>query len=144
MNEGKKFRVYPTKEQIKTLSQWIGHQRFIYNSKVGEDRYFRKFKNKSLSLIGEDVPCDQKYNQSISADTNLLEDVLSQIRNASTDRCRRIRDFSKSFRAGLLSKRSMALNLLKLFYRNETRHSYSFSTRARYSSILGITISQRM
>jgi predicted ATPase len=133
MNEGKKFRVYPPKEQ-----------RFIYNSKVGEVRYFRKFKNKSLSLIGEDVPCDQKYNQSISADTNLLEDVLSQIRNASTDRCRRIRDFSKSFRAGLLSKRSMALNLLKLFYRNETRHSYSFSTRARYSSILGITISQRM
>jgi len=36
MNEGKKFRVYPTKEQIKTLSQWIGHQRFIYNSKVGK------------------------------------------------------------------------------------------------------------
>jgi putative transposase len=79
MNEGKKFRVYPTKEQIKTLSQWIGHQRFIYNSKVGEDRYFRKFKNKSLSLIGEDVPCDQKYSQFISADTDFLKDVPSQI-----------------------------------------------------------------
>ena len=62
MNEGKKFRVYPTKEQIKTLSQWIGHQSFINNSEVGEDRYFRKFKNKSLSLIGEDIPCDQKYS----------------------------------------------------------------------------------
>ena len=79
MNEGKKFRVYPTKEQIKTLSQWIGHQRFIYNSKAGEDRYFRKFKNKSLSLIGEDIPCDQQYSQFISADTDFLKDVPSQI-----------------------------------------------------------------
>jgi hypothetical protein len=33
MNEGKKFRVYPTEEQ------W-----FIYNSKVGEDRYFIEMK----------------------------------------------------------------------------------------------------
>ena len=33
MNEGKKFRVYPPKEQ-----------RFIYNSKVGEDRYFIEMK----------------------------------------------------------------------------------------------------
>ena len=79
MNEGKKFRVFPTKEQIKTLSQWIEHQRFIYNSKVGEDRYFRKFKNESLSLIGEDAPCDQKYSQFISADTDFLKDVPSQI-----------------------------------------------------------------
>ena len=79
MNEGKKFRVYPTKEQIKTLSQWIGPQRFIYNSKVGEDSDSRKFKNKSLSLIGEDIPCDQKYSQFISADTDFLKDVPSQI-----------------------------------------------------------------
>jgi hypothetical protein len=105
MNEGKKFRVFPTKEQIKTLSQWIEHQRFIYNSKVGEDRYFRKFKNESLSLIGEDAPCDQKYSQFISADTDLIKNVPSQIlRMAFTAGCRHISVFSKSFRVGLLSK----------------------------------------
>jgi putative transposase len=79
MDEGRKFRIYPTKEQITPLSKWIGHQRFIYNSKVSEDRYFRKFKSKSLSLVGEDVPCDQKYSQFISTDTSFLKEVPSQI-----------------------------------------------------------------
>ena len=79
MDEGRKFRIYPTKEQITPLSKWIGHQRFIYNSKVSEDRYFRKFKSKSLSLVGKDVPCDQKYSQFISTDTSFLKEVPSQI-----------------------------------------------------------------
>jgi putative transposase len=79
MDEGRKFRIYPTKEQITPLSKWIGHQRFIFNSKVSEDRYFRKFKSKSLSLVGEDVPCDQKYSQFISTDTSFLKEVPSQI-----------------------------------------------------------------
>ncbi len=79
MNEGKKFRIYPTKEQIKTLSQWIGHQRFIYNTKVQEDRYFRNFKSKSLSLVGEEISCDQKYSQFIGADSAFLKEVPSQI-----------------------------------------------------------------
>ena len=69
MDEGKKLRIYPTNGQIKTLSQWMGHQRFIYNAKFQEDRYFRKFKKKSLSLVGEDVPCDQKYSQFIGTNT---------------------------------------------------------------------------
>src|SRR5450631_438550 len=79
MNIGKKFRIYPTKEQQTTLSQWIGHQRFIYNSKVQEDRYFRKFASKSLSLVGEQVPCDQQYSQFKTEDTNWLKEVPSQI-----------------------------------------------------------------
>lgn len=79
MNIGKKFRIYPTREQIKILSQWIGHQRFIYNAKVQEDRYFRRFKRRSLSLVGEEVPCDQKYSQFISEDTAFLKGVPSQI-----------------------------------------------------------------
>ena len=79
MDEGRKFRIYPTKEQTTPLSKWIGCQRFIYNSKVSEDRYFRKFKSKSLSLVGEDVPCDQKYSQFISTDTSFLKEVPSQI-----------------------------------------------------------------
>ena len=79
MDEGRKFRIYPTKDQITPLSKWIGHQRFIFNSKVSDDRYFRKFKSKSLSLVGEDVPCDQKYSQFISTDTSFLKGVPSQI-----------------------------------------------------------------
>jgi putative transposase len=97
MDEGNKFRIYPAKEQINSLSQWIGHQRFIYNSKFHEDRFFRKFKRKSLSLVGEDVPCDQKYSQFIGADTAFLKEVPSQIlRNASTAGCRRISCFLKN------------------------------------------------
>jgi len=38
---GFRFRCYPTRAQEQTLLQWIGHQQFIYNAKVGEDRYFR-------------------------------------------------------------------------------------------------------
>ena len=79
MDIGKKFRIYPTREQISSLAQWIGHQRFVYNSKVQEDRYFRKFKRKSLSLVGEAVPCDQKYSQFIGTDTAFLKEVPSQI-----------------------------------------------------------------
>jgi putative transposase len=73
MDEGKKFRIYPTRDLIKLLSQWIEHQRYIYNFKVQEDRYFRKFKSKLLSLVGEDVPCDQKYSQFIGTDTAFLK-----------------------------------------------------------------------
>ena len=79
MNVGKKFRIYPTKEQQSTLSQWIGHQRFIYNSKVQEDRYFRKFASTSLSLVGEQVPCDQQYSQFKTEETAWLKEVPSQI-----------------------------------------------------------------
>ncbi len=38
---GIKFRCYPTTEQSDILAQWMGCQRFIYNAKVAEERYFR-------------------------------------------------------------------------------------------------------
>ena len=50
LSSGVKFRCYPTPEQEKILSEWIGCQRVIYNAKVAEDRYFRTFRNHSLSL----------------------------------------------------------------------------------------------
>jgi putative transposase len=84
MAPGNKFRIYPTAEQQKILLNWIGCQRFIYNAKVGEDRYFRRFLKKSLSLCGQKNPIDQKYAQFISEDTSFLRDVPSQIlRNGS-------------------------------------------------------------
>jgi putative transposase len=79
MNVGKKFRTYPSKELQTTLSQWIGHQRFIYNSKVAEDRYFRAFKRKSLSQVGEQVPVDQQYSHFKTEETAFLKEVPSQI-----------------------------------------------------------------
>ena len=79
MRDGKQFRIYPSRDQQKTLSQWIGHQRFIYNAKLGEDRYFRKFAHKALALTGEEVPCDQQYSQFIAEETAFLKEVPSQI-----------------------------------------------------------------
>jgi putative transposase len=62
------------------LSQWIGCQRFVFNAKVAEDRYFRTFRNHSLSLTGLHTPTDQQYSQFKDKDlTPFLYDVPSQI-----------------------------------------------------------------
>ena len=53
MQTGNRFRAYPTPAQESILLQWIGHQRFIYNAKVSEDRYYRVFAQKSVSLSGK-------------------------------------------------------------------------------------------
>ena len=79
ITNGTKYRLHPDEQQAKVLSQWIGCQRFIYNAKVGEDRYFRTFSRKSLMHAGMLVPVDQKYSQFISEETAFLRDVPSQI-----------------------------------------------------------------
>ena len=77
---GVKFRCRPTAEQIPILNQWIGHQRFIYNSKVAEDKYFRTFRKHSLALAGETLPSDQQYSQFKDKElTPFLYEVPSQI-----------------------------------------------------------------
>jgi len=86
LSSGVKFRCYPTPEQEKVLSGWIGCQRHIYNAKVGEDRYFRTFRNHSLSLTGHQIPVDQKYSQFKDKElTPFLFEAPSQIlRNGAT------------------------------------------------------------
>jgi len=86
LSSGVRFRCYPTNEQAEILSQWIGCQRFIYNAKVGEDRYFRKFLNHSLSLAGTQTTVDQQYAQFKNKElTPFLYDVPSQVlRNGAT------------------------------------------------------------
>ena len=79
MLTGNRFRCYPTKTQEDILLRWIGCQRFIYNSKVLENRYFRKFAKKSLSLAGYPIPVDQQYAQFIGENTVWLRDVPSQV-----------------------------------------------------------------
>lgn len=84
MNIGNRFRCYPNRSQADILGSWIGCQRFIYNSKIQEDRYFRQFLGKSLSLTGVKSPIDQKYSQFKSAETDFLKEVPSQVlRNGS-------------------------------------------------------------
>ena len=77
MQIGNRFRCYPTPAQEQTLLQWIGCQRNIYNSKVREDQYFRRFARKSLQHAGQYAPIDQQYSQFKSALTPYLGEVPS-------------------------------------------------------------------
>ncbi|MHB1607008.1 MAG: helix-turn-helix domain-containing protein [Leptospirales bacterium] len=79
MQTGNRFRAYPTPFQERILLQWIGHQRFIYNAKVSEDRYYRTFAKKAVSLSGTPVPVDQEYARFIGPETPWLREVPSQI-----------------------------------------------------------------
>ncbi|MCR1345203.1 helix-turn-helix domain-containing protein, partial [Acidithiobacillus ferrooxidans] len=77
---GFRFRCYPTPEQAQILLRWIGCQRFIYNAKVTEDRYYRKFARKALDLTGIYPPVDQQYSRYIDPDlTSWLKEVPSQV-----------------------------------------------------------------
>ena len=60
---GHKFRLYPNAKEQSILRLWIGHQRFIYNSKTQEQDYWFKFYKHSLSLTGLSYYPDQSYSQ---------------------------------------------------------------------------------
>jgi len=77
---GFRFRCYPTAAQAQILLRWIGCQRFIYNAKVTEDRYYRKFARKALGLPERYPPVDQQYSRYIHPDlTPWLKEVPSQV-----------------------------------------------------------------
>lgn len=77
MQIGNRFRCYPTSAQAQILLQWIGCQRYVYNAKVGEDRYFRRFARKSLTHTGEFAPVDQQYSHFKTELTPWLSEVPS-------------------------------------------------------------------
>lgn len=79
MQSGFRFRLYPTPEQASSLLRWIGCQRFIYNAKVSEDRYFRAFARKSLQHAGQFAPQDQQYSHFSTEATPWLREVPSQV-----------------------------------------------------------------
>ncbi len=83
---GFRFRCYPTPEQAQTLLHWIGCQRFIYNVKVSEDRYFRKFARTALGLPEKYPPIDSQYSHFIDPElTPWLREVPCQVlRNGTT------------------------------------------------------------
>ena len=76
---GNRFRCYPTKEQEKILLRWIGCQRFIYNAKVSEDRYYRSFARKFAGNVGQFAPIDGEYSRFTKGDAVWLKQVPSQI-----------------------------------------------------------------
>src|SRR5687768_14307029 len=83
---GIKFPAYPTAAQQRTLSQWMGCARFIYNAKCDDDKYYRSFLANSLSLTGERIPIDQTYAQYKTALTPWLNDCPAQIlRNSAVN-----------------------------------------------------------
>jgi len=79
MQNGYKFRLYPNKGQAPIWRRWIGCQRLIYNAKVQEERYFRRFQRRMVGTAGEPVPLDQKYGHFITEETAFLREVPSQI-----------------------------------------------------------------
>lgn len=82
--KGQRFPIVLSNGMTQVLRQWIGHQRFIYNAKVQEDRYFRTFARKSLQHVGHYAPVDQQYAH-FKKEAPFLKDVPSQIlRNGAT------------------------------------------------------------
>jgi putative transposase len=79
MQTGNRFRCYPTPEQAQTLFRWIGCQRFIYNAKVSEDRYYRAFARRLAGNAGQHAPIDQEYSRFIGPETAWLREVPSQV-----------------------------------------------------------------
>lgn len=86
MSTGFRFRAYPDKQVAGELARWIGCQRFIYNAKVREDRYFRAFQRRLLAFAGQHAPIDQAYSHLIGdgcgnedANTTWLREVPSHV-----------------------------------------------------------------
>ena len=52
MRCGVRFSAKPSSALRLILARWMGCQRFIYNAKVCESRYFRTFQRHTLSLTG--------------------------------------------------------------------------------------------
>jgi putative transposase len=84
MLNGYRVRLDPRPEQAPILLRWMGCQRLIYNAKVQEDRYFRRFQRRMVGLAGATAPVDQRYSQFITEQTAFLREVPSQVlRNGS-------------------------------------------------------------
>ena len=90
LSTGYRFRAYPDDPVAGVLLRWIGCQRFIYNAKVREDRYYRAFQRRFAAFAGQHAPVDQAYAHLIGdgggngperheADTTWLREVPSHV-----------------------------------------------------------------
>lgn len=76
---GIKMRAWPTSEQKKVLSQWIGCSRLIYNGKCDEQEYFFKFKCRFPEFAETKVPVDRAYSQFKTEQSEFLKKCPSEI-----------------------------------------------------------------
>jgi len=84
MQYGRLFSCKPSKPLANTLMQWIGAQEYIYNAKVGEDRYYRTYARKYMP-IGTFPEVNQQYSQFKGEDNQWLKTIPSQVlRNGAT------------------------------------------------------------
>ena len=82
---GVKFPCHPTPIQANTLMRWMGCDRVIWNAKVDESNYYRKFALKFCPREHYYATQDQSYSQFKSSElTPYLSQVPSQVlRNAA-------------------------------------------------------------
>lgn len=84
MLTGIRFKAYPSGEQAKTLSHWIGCARVVWNAKCDEDEYLRTFAKKYLP-IGTFPELNKEYAHFKGEDTAWLKSCPSQLmRNSAT------------------------------------------------------------
>jgi len=89
LQSGVRFRAYPEGTLPGILARWIGCQRFIFNGKVSEDRYFAGMRRLLIASGEVDVktPLDQQYAQFKNDElTPWLSEVPSQILRNAVDR----------------------------------------------------------
>ena len=81
MDTGRRFRIALTKKQEQILLEWQGHQRYVYNAKVREDRHNREI----FRAYGvPSPPIDCQYAKFIDESTPWLREVPSQILRQGT------------------------------------------------------------
>jgi putative transposase len=90
------IQAHPTNEQKRTISQWMGCARFIWNAKCDEDFYLTKFAKRYLP-VGTYPKIDQTYCQYKNEDLSpWLSDCPSQIlRNSASNWYKTYQNFLK-------------------------------------------------
>lgn len=122
MLTGIKFACRPTAEQKRTLSQWMGCARFIWNGKCDEERYHRAFA-RSYCPVGTYAPIDKTYSQFKTETSPWLKECPSQIlRNSARNWCLSYERFMKGLSGRPRRKRkdgSGSIHLTRELFRLE-------------------------
>ena len=101
------MRAWPTSQQKKVLSQWMGCARVIYNAKCEEQDYFFKFRCHSLNHTGEKIPLDQAYAQFKTEAAPFLSACPSEVlRNSSVTWYQTMQRFFKGFSGKPVKKKN--------------------------------------
>src|SRR5690606_495140 len=144
LQSGVRFRAYPTVEQARTLAQWIGCQRVIYNAKVEEDKLFSALwkANRFTSQHVLSSPIDQQYSQFKDKEfTPWLFEVPSQVlRNGAyrfnTAKQRQLKGLARAPRKRSAHEFNSVLLTRELFRFEETESSTPGETPS-YRLIIG-------